>query len=358
MADIISGAGGASPFARLRETLVRACSNDDKVAALAEFASSWMLSELRRFFFGCGANADDHAREVLQNFFATRANKFVQRYDPRRDLEPLLRTYLLKLAQDFRRRLATQTKRKRPLSGDDIPAKDSPPDEAFAGNAELEEAREKLGPAYELFELHHAEGLTIEQVAARLGLSERAVRSRMFRAQRRLRGPGAAPEPKRPATRERTPVIQALTRGLALSASSGEAPRRLVQKLVAVQGARGLDGLAAQLTWHAGVRGEWVQDTWWLTLAFPLHVGERAGGAVAAGRVARRLERLRAFDGRLVRLEWREDSRPWVADEARLELVPPGNLVSSPMVLRNVDPTRPARVRLITRSPAAELSCD
>ncbi len=60
-----------------------------------------------------------------------------------------------------------------------------------------------------------------------------------------------------------------------------------------------------------------------------------------------------SFDGRLLTVEWAEDGRERVTNEARLWLVENGDLVSTPMVFAGVDPERPARVRLLAGQSAA-----
>ncbi len=333
-------------------------SSSDKQKLLYDSAA-WMWRFLLGCFAGFGCNAEDYAQEVLLKFFSAKANKFIDWYRPDRPLKPALRIWLRRMAIDYMRRLEPACEG--PLDESKLSkkeqerlcSKEKGPETTLVLKEELAEARKKLKARdFRLFRLHFFWGHSLKEVAAIVGMTEKAVYSRIYRARERLphQAEGGRVDLVSPAARE--PRSDPVAPEHAFAACSDAAPLRLEQKLYRVRGEDGLGGFTAQLIWQPGISGEWIEDGWWLTLLFPVHAQERRDGNAK--------KRLAVFDGSFVRFEWREEAEghPWITDEGRLELDEPGNLVSTPIFLPKVDPTRPAKVRLVVGRRAAELYCD
>jgi RNA polymerase sigma-70 factor (ECF subfamily) len=128
------------------------------------------------------------AEEAAQQAFV-RAWRAAQSFDAARDLGPWLATIARRVAIDVHRREA-----RRPVTSlDDVPAADPavvtlPPGiERSVEVGEVRAAVAELPPdEREIVRLQHLEGLSQSEVAERLGLPLGTVKSRSFRAHRRL----------------------------------------------------------------------------------------------------------------------------------------------------------------------------
>ena len=127
------------------------------------------------------------AEEATQEAFI-RAWRGAGSYDPSRELGPWLATVARRAAIDLYRRSARRAHS--PLDEDSARLVELPPSVERAYDVwEVRRALEQLPPEdRELVRLQHLEGLTQTEVAGRLGLALGTVKSRSFRAHRRLAG--------------------------------------------------------------------------------------------------------------------------------------------------------------------------
>jgi RNA polymerase sigma factor (sigma-70 family) len=127
------------------------------------------------------------AEEATQEAFV-RAWRGAASYDPSRELGPWLATIARRAAIDVHRRTARRAHS--PLDEDAPVMAELPPSLERAYDVwEVRRALEQLAPDdTEVVRLQHLEGLTQREVAERLGLPLGTVKSRSFRAHRRLAG--------------------------------------------------------------------------------------------------------------------------------------------------------------------------
>jgi RNA polymerase sigma factor (sigma-70 family) len=127
------------------------------------------------------------AEEATQETFL-RAWRGVRSYDPSRDLGPWLATIARRSAIDVHRRAACRAHG--PLDEDHPALVELPPSVERAYDIwEVRRALAQVPPEEaELVRLQHFYGLTQSEVAQRLGLALGTVKSRSFRAHRRLAG--------------------------------------------------------------------------------------------------------------------------------------------------------------------------
>jgi RNA polymerase sigma factor (sigma-70 family) len=127
------------------------------------------------------------AEEATQETFV-RAWRGAASYDPTRELGPWLATIARRCAIDVYRRSARGAHG--PLDEDDPALVELPPSVERAYDIwEVRRAVAQLPPQEaELVRLQHLEGLTQSQVADRMGIALGTVKSRTFRAHRRLAG--------------------------------------------------------------------------------------------------------------------------------------------------------------------------
>ena len=154
------------------------------------------------------------AEEATQEAFI-RAWRGAGSYDPSRELGPWLATVARRAAIDLYRRSARRAHS--PLDEDSARLVELPPSVERAYDVwEVRRALEQLPPEdRELVRLQHLEGLTQTEVAGRLGLALGTVKSRSFRAHRRLAGllGHLRDEPNEPsAASRRTQTVEEPTR--------------------------------------------------------------------------------------------------------------------------------------------------
>ncbi len=127
------------------------------------------------------------AEDATQEAFV-RAWRGARSYDPSRELGPWLATIARRAAIDMHRRAARRTHSH--LDEDAPVVAELPPSlERTYDVWEVRRALEQLAPEdTEVVRLQHLEGLTQTEVAERLGLPLGTVKSRSFRAHRRLAG--------------------------------------------------------------------------------------------------------------------------------------------------------------------------
>jgi RNA polymerase sigma factor (sigma-70 family) len=127
------------------------------------------------------------AEEAAQETFV-RAWKAAARYDPGRELGPWLATIARRTAIDVHRR--TSRARRCDLAEEDCALVEAPPSAERAYDVwEVRQALAQLPPEErEVVRLHHLEGFSLSNVAERLGVALGTVKSRSFRAHRRLAG--------------------------------------------------------------------------------------------------------------------------------------------------------------------------
>ena len=170
----------------------RAVSGDDR--AFAELVRRHKQA-LFRVVYRIVGNEDD-AREILQEAFVA-AHHALHRYDPARPMQAWLTTIALNKARDWRRR---ETVRKLlravlPVSAAaDVADSEPPVDVTVADRQQLAlvQARIAALPSKlrEVLVLRTLEGFSQAETAAVLGVSEKAVETRLYRARQQLTAVG------------------------------------------------------------------------------------------------------------------------------------------------------------------------
>jgi len=166
----------------------RAAAGEDR--AFAELVGRYKQA-LFRVVYRVAGNEDD-AREILQEAFVA-AHRALRRYDPARPMQAWLTTIALNKARDWRRR---ETVRKwlrvvLPVAAAvDVADSAAPVDVAAADREQLAlvQARIAALPAnlQQVLVLRTLEGLSQAETAAILGVTEKAVETRLYRARQQL----------------------------------------------------------------------------------------------------------------------------------------------------------------------------
>lgn len=130
----------------------------------------------------------DLAEEATQQTFV-KAWRAAEGFDERRELGPWLAAIARRVAIDIYRREAVRATDALELAREDEPALVSTPPaaEAIYDVWEVRQAVSQLAPEeQEIVRLQHLDGFTQTQIADRLGIALGTVKSRSFRAHRRL----------------------------------------------------------------------------------------------------------------------------------------------------------------------------
>lgn len=166
----------------------RALSGEER--AFAEIVRRYKQALFRVVYRVAGDEED--AREILQEAFVA-AHRALRRYDPDRPLQAWLTTIALNKARDWRRRAAVRKLLRAVLpiaAAVDVPDRQAPADLAAADREELArvEARIAALPAnlQAVLVLRTLEGLSQAETAEILGITEKAVETRLYRARQRL----------------------------------------------------------------------------------------------------------------------------------------------------------------------------
>lgn len=146
---------------------------------------------LFRVVYRVAGNEED-ARELLQEAFVA-AHGALRRYDPARPMQAWLTTIALNKARDWRRRETVRRLLRAVLpvtAAADVADSAAPVDVAVADREQLALVRVRIAalPANlrEVLVLRTLEGLSQAETAAILGVSEKAVETRLYRARQQL----------------------------------------------------------------------------------------------------------------------------------------------------------------------------
>jgi RNA polymerase sigma-70 factor (ECF subfamily) len=168
----------------------RALSGDER--AFAEIVRRYK-QPLFRIVYRIAANEDD-ALEILQEAFVA-AHRALSRYDPSRPMQAWLARIAINKARDWRRREVVRRALRSflPIGAASEVADDShPADIVVADRQELERVLAEIGKLpsnlKEVLVLRTLEGFSQAETANILGISEKAVETRLYRARQRLRG--------------------------------------------------------------------------------------------------------------------------------------------------------------------------
>ena len=135
----------------------------------------------------------DEALELVQESFVS-AFSAINRYDPARPFRVWISRIALNKCRDWSRRRAVRSFfwLAKPIEADDILESDAPgPDREAESRSELKLVQKAMmdmpTPLREVLTLRTIEELSQAETAAILGISERAVETRLYRARTRLR---------------------------------------------------------------------------------------------------------------------------------------------------------------------------
>jgi RNA polymerase sigma factor CnrH len=170
------------------ELAARSLAGDQRAFAL-------IVGRHKQFLYGIVArlvgNPDD-ALDLVQEAFVS-AHAALKRYDSDRPMRTWLARIAINKARDWRRkeRVRAVLRSVLPLGeAPDVAADQVPVDQQVADRAELDEVRRQIAkmPAKlrEVLVLRTIEGLPQLQVAEMLGISEKSVETRLYRARRHL----------------------------------------------------------------------------------------------------------------------------------------------------------------------------
>jgi RNA polymerase sigma-70 factor (ECF subfamily) len=166
----------------------RAASGDDR--AFTELVGRYKQA-LFRVVYRVAGNEDD-AREILQEAFVA-AHRALRRYDPARPMQAWLTTIALNKARDWRRRETVRRMLRAVLPAAvavDVPDSAAPVDVMAADRQELALVQARIATLppnlQQVLVLRTLEGLSQAETAAILGVSEKAVETRLYRARQQL----------------------------------------------------------------------------------------------------------------------------------------------------------------------------
>jgi len=166
----------------------RALAGEDR--AFAELVGRYKQA-LFRVVYRVAGNEED-AREILQDAFAA-AHGALRRYDAARPMQAWLTTIALNKARDWRRRESVRRLLRAVLpvsAAADVADTEVPVDDAAADRQQLALVKARIAalPANlrEVLVLRTLEGLSQAETAAILGVTEKAVETRLYRARQQL----------------------------------------------------------------------------------------------------------------------------------------------------------------------------
>jgi len=178
---------GGEPDGTLAE---RALSGDER--AFAEIVRRYK-QPLFRFVYRIAGNEDD-ALDILQEAFVA-AYQALSRYDQSRPMEAWLARIAINKARDWRRREVVRRALRSFLpigAASEIADASHPADVVLADKQELERAKAEISKLpsklKEVLVLRTLEGFSQAEAANVLGVSEKAVETRLYRARQRLSG--------------------------------------------------------------------------------------------------------------------------------------------------------------------------
>ena len=166
----------------------RALSGDER--AFAEIVRRYK-QPLFRIAYRMAANEDD-ALEILQEAFVA-AHRALSRYDPSRPMQAWLARIAINKARDWRRREVVRRALRSFLpigAASEMADPSQPADVVVAGRQELERVQAEIAKLpsnlKEVLVLRTLEELSQAETANILGISEKAVETRLYRARQRL----------------------------------------------------------------------------------------------------------------------------------------------------------------------------